>query len=208
MKILFASSLAFALSAAANPAPPSMPFDAIAWKPTATAKLSTGFKMGALQVRWEETTLAAVLVAAGAGTIQHQGDAGGSLYWLCYTVEGANGQRIWLEADGELGGQERAITRIVAEQLKNAKSEDGCPTLPRALNPLALSQGLWLGQTETNARRTLGKPSHTEGRWHSFDYQAKVTGSCAGGFDLTNWLLYKTENGHIETIMAGQVTSC
>ena len=208
MKILAAMLAVGALGAAANTPPPLAPFNAISWKPTSTTKLSTGIKMGSFEVKWEETTLASVLDAAGLGAIQHQGDAGESVYWLCYTIEGPNSHRLWVMAHGEMGGPEHAVTNITAEALKGAKAEKDCPALPAKLQPVALSQGLWVGASETNAQKALGKPSHTEGPWRSFDHLSKVPGTCEGGFDLTNWLLYKVNKGQLGTIMAGQVTSC
>lgn len=208
MKILPAMLVAVSLGAGANSAPPSAPFDAIGWKPTATTKPSLGIKMGTFEVKWEETTLASVLAAAGRGAIQHQGDAGESVYWLCYTVEGAHGHRLWVMAHGEMGGPEHAVTSITAEALKDAKGEKDCPILPVQLQPVVLSQGLWVGASEVNAQKILGQPSHTEGPWSSFDHWSKMPGTCDGGFDLTNWLLYKVNKGRLVTVMAGQVTSC
>ncbi len=164
--------------------------------------------MGSFDVRWEESTLASVLSAAGIGEIQHEGDAGDSVYWLCYTIEGSKAQRIWVMAHGEMGGPEHAITNVTAELMKDARGSKDCPALPTKMQPVTLSQGLWLGVTENAALRVLGSPSHSEGPWRSFDHQSKVPGACQGGLDLSNWMLYKIRSGRVVTIMAGQTTSC
>ena len=68
----------------------------------ALTKSTEGLTMGSLKIQYEETTLPEVLKAIKSGSIQHQGDAGGSVYWLCYTVlkDGYNA-RIWIEASAE-----------------------------------------------------------------------------------------------------------
>src|SRR5205814_4616827 len=183
--------------AGAATAPPLPPFTASTWKATAESKLSTGIKLGTFAVRWEETPLASVLTHIGFGRIQHQGDAAENVYWLCYTIEGVNAQRLWIMAHGEMGGPEHLVTNITAEALKGAKAGPDCPALPKNMQPSALGRGVWLGWKDKDALKVLGAPSHTEGAWRSFDHQSKVPGRCEGGSDLTNWLLYKTQQGQI-----------
>src|SRR3954471_8081205 len=87
-KTLFLLLLLFAIPAgdcSAQTPPP--PLDEHAFErvpPTVVKRLATRFSLGAFAGRFETTTLGAVREAVGVGTIQHQGDAGGSLYWLCY----------------------------------------------------------------------------------------------------------------------------
>src|SRR5690349_2336254 len=63
--------------------------------PTVVKRLATRFSLGAFAGRFEETPLGAVRKAVGAGTIQHQGDAAGSIYWLCYRHAQ---QRLWVSS--------------------------------------------------------------------------------------------------------------
>src|SRR5579863_4413362 len=56
---------------------------AAAWR--AVAKPSDGLSIGTLKVQLEQTTLSEVLRTVGSGSINHQGDASESIYWLCYT---------------------------------------------------------------------------------------------------------------------------
>ena len=87
-KTLFLLLLLFAVpvnDCSAQTPPP--PVDEHAFEhvpPTVVKRLATRFSLGAFAGRFEKTTLGAVREAVGEGTIQHQGDAGGSLYWLCY----------------------------------------------------------------------------------------------------------------------------
>lgn len=77
--------MALAIQVFAGTPPPESPFDAMPWKATMKSRPATGLGMGSLRVRLEKTTLDDVRRAASVGDIAHQGDAGESIYWLCYT---------------------------------------------------------------------------------------------------------------------------
>src|SRR3954453_1569769 len=104
-KTLFLLLLLFAIPAddcsAQTPPPPldEHLFERV--PPTVVKRLATRFSLGAFAGRFEETPLGAVRKAVGEGTIQHQGDAGGSIYWLCYRRAQL---RLWVVSSGETGG--------------------------------------------------------------------------------------------------------
>lgn len=167
--------------------------------------------MGKFDVRFEKTTLKALATAAGLGTMHHRGDAGESLYWLCYTIRGGTtAERLWIVAHGEMGGSEHAVTMVSAQELAaTARPSADCPALPPALQPLSFPQGLWLGTPEGEALKALGRPSLRKGAWRSFAYEGKERGDCEpDGFDVLNWLAFEAVQGRIRSIAAGQVTSC
>ena len=190
--------------------PPIAPFDAITWKATMKRKPSTALRMGAFRVRFERTTLDDVRRAASVGKIAHRGDAGESVYWLCYTnLSPAQTERVWVVADGEMGGPEHFVTNVSAELLPKGSATADCPELPNNLKPLSLDNHLWLGATEGAAHAKLGAPSYQKGAWRSYDFQGKVPGNCEGGsFDLLAWLLLHFQNGRVNSLQVGQVTSC
>ena len=144
------------------------------------------------------------------GEIAHQGDAGESIYWLCYTnVNPIRVERIWIIAHGEMGGREHLVTNISAEYLPNGRATTDCPALPEKMKPLSLDSQLWLNASATDARTRLGASSYQKGPWQSFDYQGKMRGNCEGeGFDVMNWLLLRFEKGRVNSLNVGQVTSC
>lgn len=207
--ILLGALVSASPSSFAEIAPPSAPFDATTWKATMKRKPSTGLEMGAFRVRFEKTTLDEVRRAAAAGEIAHRGDAGESAYWLCYTTAGiTQNERVWLVSHGEMGGSVHYITNISAELVPNGITTD-CPALPNRLLPLSLDNGLWLGAPAGAVPAKLGAPSHKKGAWQSYGYQGKVPGKCEGGrFDLLAWLLLHFQSSRINSIQAGQVTSC
>ena len=200
---------AFRNSFAETP-PPTAPFDAITWKATMNRKPSTGINMGSFRIRFESTTLDDVRRASSVGEIAHRGDAGESAYWLCYTnLTPTLAERVWVISHGEMGGSEHYVTNVSAELLPNGSPTADCPALPDSLKPLSLDNRLWLGASASVANTKLGAPSHRKGAWRSYDFQGKVPGNCAGGgFDLLAWLLLHFQNGRINSLQVGQVTSC
>lgn len=171
---------------------------------------ATGLNMGMFRVRFERTTLEDVRRAASIGEIAHRGDAGESTYWLCYTSAGkAQAERVWIVAHGEMGARAHHITNISAEVIPNGIATADCPALPNRLQPLSLDNRLWLGAPEGAALAKLGTPSYKKDAWQSYDFQGKVPGKCdGGGFDLSAWLLLHFQNGRVNSLEAGQVTSC
>lgn len=45
-------------------------------------------RLGRFVAIFEKTTLGEIRDALGVGTVKHTGDAGQSLYWLCYSLQG------------------------------------------------------------------------------------------------------------------------
>ena len=201
--------LASAPSFADTP-PPKTPFADQLWKATLKNKPTTGLRMGSLRVQFEKSTLNDVRQAASAGEIAHQGDAGESIYWLCYTnLSPSQVERIWIIAHGEMGGSEHSITSISAQLLPNGKATSDCPALPTNLKPLSLNHNLWLNSPESDVLKRLGTPSYQNKTRRSYNYQGKVQGNCEGeGFDLLSWLLVQVGRGRVTSLHAGQVTSC
>jgi hypothetical protein len=207
-KILFPILSGMTITAAAQ-IPPDAPLMAQTSKPTMKRPPSSGVRMGTLRVRFEQTTLDDVRQAASMGEITHRGDAGASTYWLCFTkADNAQAERIWVLSDGEMGGPRHQVTGISAQRIPNGTPTGACPALPNKLTPLSLEHGLWLGATKQAVASTLGRFSFQHGAWRSYDYQGKVPGKCAGGFDVSASLLLRFQNGRADSLRAAQVTSC
>lgn len=194
----------------ADSIPPKTPFDSQSWKAMSKEKPSNGIKMGSLRVKFEETTLDYIRKAASAGEILHHGDAGESIYWLCYTnFNSSRGERIWVISDGEMGGSEHSVTRVSAQILPNVKATKDCPALPANLKPVSLDNDLWLNSAASVVLKKLGAPSYKKEPWRVYDFEGKLPGNCgADGFDLSNWLMVRVGKGRVTSLHAGQVTSC
>ena len=170
-------------------------------------RLTTGIRMGSFRVRFEKTTLGEVRRIASSGEIAHQGDAGESTYWLCYTnVTPTRVERVWIMA-GEMDGPKHYVSHISAELISNGSPTTDCPALPNHMKPLSLDNGFWLNATEGATRAKFGAPSFQKGPWRSYDYQGKVPGNCESeGFDFVSWLLLHMNNGRVSSLTVGQTT--
>jgi hypothetical protein len=203
--------LFFDFTASAATPPPKSPLadSEFASPVNSKNKPSTGFQLGSLKVTFDEATLGNILAAAGVGEISHQGDAGGSTYWICYTVlDGNPNGRIWITSDGEMGGREHAVTGISAEVIGTTSATPDCPALPRNLKPVSVGPLSWFGSA-ADANAALGVPSFQKGDWKVFNYEGKRAGKCEpDGFDVLNWFMIRTAGGVIDSVQAGQVTSC
>src|SRR3954470_2557498 len=147
-KTLFLLLLLFAIPAAdCSAQTPPPPLDEHLFErvpPTVVKRLATRFSLGAFAGRFEETPLDAVRKAVRKGTIQHQGDAGGSIYWLCYRRAQ---HRLWLSS-GELGGSDHRVIEIVEELTeKDTETSTDCPIIPEKFAPLVLDGKLHLGMS-------------------------------------------------------------
>jgi hypothetical protein len=191
---------------AATP-PPARPLTEMSWKAVSIEAPSEGFALGSVPVRFEKTTLGEIAAAVSEGVMEHRGDAGESEYWLCYSRP-HEGQRIWIVSSGEMGGADHLVTGLVAEQLPAVAGTTDCPALP-AKTTLELSgQKGWLGMSTMDVRKRFGVPSHESGAWQVFNFEEKLEGICGGAGDRTNWLWIKQADGHVQAIVAGQITSC
>jgi hypothetical protein len=179
--------------------------------PTLARKPTTGLIMGRLSVNFEKSTLGEIRDAIGIGTVEHRGDAGGSIYWLCYSIPSHPvAQRVWLIADGEMGGNEHRVTGVHALQSAAIRASNGCPLLQQGFLLVHFDNGLWLGQARTKVTNTLGSPSAQTGGWWSYSYAGKAPGLNEGhsvDYDVTSLFEAQLKGGTITAIIASQVTS-
>lgn len=157
---------------------------------------------GNLSVELEKTTLDQVRLVAG-GTIQHDGDSGGSKYWLCYTTsQNKQPVRIWI-LSGELGGEEHLIVGFHAKKMK-AKASANCPLLPLQLRQVISDSAVWLGSTTKQLTNLLGEPSETKDDWWLYSYSGKLP---ANGFDRLTILGARIKGEKVIDFFASQATT-
>jgi hypothetical protein len=214
-RFLIAASLAVVFTASASSIadsvpPPDSPVAAQSWEATQLVQPSSGLQLGSFRLEFEKTTLGNVQTTVGVGTIAHRGDAGDSVYWLCYTVAGSGvAERIWLLSSAEMGGDDHEITGVSARLSHAFRSTPSCPALPARLSPVQLDHHLWLGSSAREVSQALGHPSHRVGSWAFFDFQGKTEEKCEDGlYDLLNGLALRIENELVTGLAASQVTSC
>jgi hypothetical protein len=198
----------------AQPVPPPPMQDDVG-VPSLRVRPATRLSLGKFVAYFEKTTLAQVRNAVGAGTIAHQGDAGESMYWLCYTAARVTPpQRLWIMSHGEMGGPEHDVGGVVVEEIPpSVSANSGCPMLPFALMPISLDRGVWLGTTPTVLSRKLGQPSRVRHDWLDFVYEGKVPGKDPFGsgetvnFSELSSLSARVVTGRVVALHAWKVTA-
>jgi hypothetical protein len=203
-KTLFLLLLLFAIPAndcSAQTPPP--PFDEHAFEgvpPTVAKRLATRFSLGAFAGRFEETPLGAVRKAVGEGTIQHQGNAAGSIYWLCYRRAQ---HRLWVTS-GEMGGSDHRVTEIVEELAeKDTETSTDCAIIPEKFAPLVFDGKLHLGMSRSEVVTALGPPSKSEAAQMLYSHVGKL----AHGFEEIAWLILQFREEKLVSMRGGKTTS-
>ena len=182
---------------------PPPPVDESAFEhvpPTVVKRLATRFSLGAFAGRFEETPLGAVRKAVGEGTIQHQGDAAGSIHWLCYRRAQ---HRLWL-VSSEMGGADHRVTEIVEELTeKDADTSTDCAMIPEKFAPVVFDGKLHLGMSRSQVVTALGPPSKSEAAQMMYSHDGKL----ARGFDETAWLILRFREEKLVSMRGGKTTT-
>jgi hypothetical protein len=167
---------------------------------TVVKRLATRFSLGAFAGRFEETPLAAVREAVGVGTIQHQGDAGGSIYWLCYSRAQ---HRLWI-VSGPIGGPDHRVIEIVEELTgKDTESSTDCPIIPEKFAPLVFDGKVHLGMSRSEVVTALGPPSKSKVAQMVYSHHGKL----ADGFEEAAWLILRFREGKLVSMRASKTTT-
>jgi hypothetical protein len=136
----------------------------------------------------------------GEGTIQHQGDAGGSIYWLCYRRAQ---HRLWV-VSGEIGGPDHLVTEIVEELTeKDAGASTDCAIIPEKFAPLVFDGKLHLGMSRLEVVTALGPPSKSEAAQIVYSHEGKL----ANGFDETAWFILRFREEKLVSMRGGKTTT-
>jgi hypothetical protein len=182
---------------------PPPPLDEHAFErvpPTVVKRLATRFSLGAFAGRFEKTPLGAVRNAVGEGTIQHQGDAGGSLHWLCYRRAQ---HRLWV-LSGEIGGPDHLVTEIMEELTeKDTETSTDCAVMPEKFALLVFDGKLRLGMSRSEVVTALGPPSESAAAQMVYSHQAKL----ANGFDETAWFILRFREEKLVSMRGGKTTT-
>jgi hypothetical protein len=169
--------------------------------PTVVKRLATRFALGAFAGRFEETPLGAVRKAVGEGTIQHQGDAEGSIYWLCYRRAQ---HRLWVVSSGEMGGPDHRVTEIVEELTeKDTETSADCAIIAEKFAPVVFDGTLHLGMSRQEVITALGPPSKSDAAQMVYSHAGKL----AHGFDETAWLILGFREDKLVSMRGGKTTT-
>lgn len=194
-----ASSFTFSAASAQTPPPPFDEYERV--RPTIRKRLAIHFSLGAFVGRFEETRLDTVRKAVGEGSIRHQGDAAGSMNWLCYRRAR---HRLWVVSHGEMGGPDQVVTEVVAEitETDDAGASTDCAIIPEKFSHVVLDGKLHLGMSRREAIAALGSPSKAEAARMVYFHAGKI----ANGFDETAWLQVGFREDKIVFMRGGKTT--
>jgi len=199
--LLLVSSIPANSCFAQTPPPPLDEHALESVPPTVAKRLATRFSLGGFIGRFEETRLGAIRKALGQGTIQHQGDAGGSIYWLCYQRAQ---HRLWVVSGGEIGGPEHLVTEIVEELTEqDAGASADCAIMPDKFSPVVFDSKLHLGMSRQEVITALGPPSKSDATQIVYSHQGKL----ANGFDETAWLILGFGEDKLVSMRGGKTTT-
>ena len=166
---------------------------------TMSARPAPGVTLGSLRVSLEETPMAAVLKAAGAGVF----DQAGEVVWICYTVPGKpSASRLWLMSDGADGSVYGvSVFRLVG----TAGAAKRCPSLPARLRPMKFDRGLALGMSAAQVTEKLGEPSRKSKDWWIYHQETRVPSKFQGEvveFTAFNTLFVHLKDGAVDAVRA------
>ena len=168
---------------------------------TVVARLATRFSLGTFAGRLEETLLGAVREAVGEGAIQHQGDAGGSLYWLCFRRAQ---HRLWVVSSGEMGGPDHRVTEVVEEVIeKDTETSSDCAVMPEKFALLVIDGKLHLGMSRLEVVSALGPPSMSDDARMVYSHNGKLI----DGFEETAWLVLRFREEKLVYMRGGKTTT-
>ncbi|KRQ03068.1 hypothetical protein AOQ71_30335 [Bradyrhizobium manausense] len=204
-KTLFLLLLLFAMPAdvcfAQTPPPPLDEHALERVPPTVAKRLATRFSLGGFAGRFEETPLGAISEAVGEGTMQQQGDAAASIYWLCYRQPQ---HLIWVVSSGEMGGADHRVTEIVEELAeKDAGASTDCAIIPDKFSPVVFDGKLHLGMSRQQVITALGPPSKSEAAQMVYSHAGKRP----HGFDETAWLILGFREDKLVSMRGGKTTT-
>jgi hypothetical protein len=189
-------SLAFAHSDANPPPPPNFE----------DSSISSGFSpfteiiLGNLTIELERTTLNEVLQAAHAGKIEHEGDAGNSRYWVCFTAPTG---RLWL-LSSELGGKDHVVDGVyTVENSPPWRASASCPELPLYLSHFSLNNFLYMGMNLDDIRSQFSRPSKKANGWWLYSYIGKTS----SGYEEATNFSFRVAKGKVTGIFLSKSTT-
>ena len=109
------------------------------------------------------------------GRIQHQGDAGGSEYSLCYDgLYRGMKFRIWI-ISSELGGPSHYIESVTLKYNKNnTDSLTHCYKLPKKFGKVTIKNEIWIGMNEKGIENKVGRPSYIKNTSWFYYYSKEI----------------------------------
>ena len=172
---------------------------------------TSGVEIGSFSVKLQRTTLQDALMSFGVGQIRHEGDAGKSVYWICYLLKGSRTQsRLWLVSDGEMGGDTHVVTGIYAAYNQSDPGNAGeCPELRVNSSAVHFDHGIWL-EASAEKLAVLGHAPPQSAGWWRYSYQGTQKLRDRGrleSFDVTSQFDVQLRDGKVAAVWTSEILS-
>ena len=131
---------------------------------------------------------------------QDQGDAGGSIYWLCYRRAQ---HQLWVVSSGEMGGPPSRHRDREELTEKDTDTSTDCAIIPEKFSPLVFDGKLHLGMSRQEVITAFGPPSKSEAAQIVYSHDGKL----ADGFDETAWLILRFREEKLVSMRGGKTTT-
>ncbi len=177
-------------------APPTPMLNPDGIKPGAKTLAQT-FSLNGIDGTLEKTTFAQVQKRFG-GQLRRQGDASGSLAWLCYDLPERH-LRVWLSA-GELHVHEGRIDSVTIWSVTSPANSAECP-VPSGPQSAQID-GISPGQPWAATQARLGTPGTAHDGWAAYHYAGKI-----GAYDREDYMVMKIDNGAVTQLEAWRTTT-
>ncbi len=167
------------------------------------AKIQPDSELTVLGVTLGKTTMNEVKDKFKAKEIYHEGDAGESLYALCF--KGPGNSTIAFES-GEMGGNERVIHSVSINSAQNPyKLKQICQKTTMIKSKIALN-GISLGMSPDIVRKLVGSPTKQDTNTIEYKY-AIQTKTDAGQKDTTSEMTVEFKDSMSNKITASKMES-
>lgn len=137
----------------------------------------------------------------GDAYVFHAGDAGGSLYWVCY--KGKDGTILSFES-GEMGGDEHTIIKVRIFANRAVDFGKGCSRSDKVSMKTKFQNGMGLEVSRENFEKLLGVPGRKTDNIIVYVYEAtaKLSGQME---DSISTITLRTQNGKNTEISVSRV---
>jgi hypothetical protein len=180
IKLFSLASMTLCMVPVGAKTPPPEPPTHVGYKGGTLNSPDMGASMGAMHIQFEKTRLRDIWETTLTGEVSHQGDAGDSESWLCFTArQSQQTERIWIVSDGEMGGTDQVVTALVAETIPKGAATKDCPMLPSKFTPIVFDNGVWLGQSSNELNRLLSGDILNRQSWGLWNFEGKRARSLA-----------------------------
>lgn len=167
--------------------------------------LVTGLKIGRIHITFETTSWSDLRRQIGSFKLRHQGDASDAETWTCFTVGQPNRRvQIWLSGSEMTGGE--WIDGVTAAKGTPWPVHE-CPLVDVGPGLITLDNGIWIGATQAQLQKRLGKPTAARSTSIMYDYAVSLHDQKHGDSDISGRISLEMKGSRVQRLSANKVTT-